>query len=183
VVLADEIRRWVEPYDPGDSARARASREALLALIDRLADPTARTQYAPGHVTASGLVLADDGAAVLLVFHARLRRWLQPGGHVEARDATLVDTARREVREETGIAVETAAPVLVGVDVHDIPAARGEPGHRHHDLMFRFVSPRHRPRPGSGALAARWCAVSALVDLGVDEPLRRAVARARDGRP
>jgi len=178
VTLADEIRRWLEPFDPGDSVRTQRSRDAVFALVAAPAEPGSRTHFTPGHVTASGLVLADDGGAVLLVFHARLRRWLQPGGHLEPGDATLTEAARREVAEETGIVVHGDAPRLVGVDVHEIPAARGEPAHRHHDLMFRFVSARREPVAGPGVDRAEWCPVDRLDRFGVDTPLREAVARA-----
>jgi 8-oxo-dGTP pyrophosphatase MutT (NUDIX family) len=182
VVSADEIRRWVEPFDAGNDRRARESRRAILTLLTGNQDPGARTRFQPGHVTASGLVLSEDADAVLLVFHGRLERWLQPGGHLEPSDASVVAAARREVGEETGIRLDDGLePRLVGVDVHDIPAARGEPAHRHHDLMFGFVSPRHAPRPGPGVLRAEWCAVDRLAELGVDDPLRRALARARGG--
>jgi 8-oxo-dGTP pyrophosphatase MutT (NUDIX family) len=179
LVSPDEIRQWVEAFDPGDDGRASASRRDILALLDGTRCPDTRTQFQPGHVTASGLVLSDDGDAVLLVLHARLRRWLQPGGHLEPSDPGIVDAARREVREETGILVEDGPePLLVGLDVHDIPAAQGEPAHRHHDLMFRFVSPRHPPRPGPGVIRAEWCAIGRLDELGVDAALRAALARA-----
>jgi 8-oxo-dGTP pyrophosphatase MutT (NUDIX family) len=179
VVSADEMRRCLEAFDPGEDARARSSRDAVLALVEGTSDPGARSLFTPGHVTASALVLSDDGGAVLLVLHARLRRWLQPGGHLEPSDGSLVDAARREVREETGLVVGGTEPALVGVDVHDIPAARGEPSHRHYDLMFGFVSPRHLPAPGRGVLRAEWCPLGTLGNLGVDDVLRRAVARAR----
>jgi 8-oxo-dGTP pyrophosphatase MutT (NUDIX family) len=178
--LAEDIRRWVEAFDPGDDAPARASREAVLALLNGNPDPGARTGFQPGHVTASGLVLADDGRAVLLVLHARLGRWLQPGGHLEPSDDSVAGAARREVLEETGLALDPSdRPVLVAVDVHEIPAARGEPTHLHHDLMFGFVSPRSPLRPGPGALRAEWCPIETLGRLGVDAALRRALGRAR----
>jgi len=180
-LVAEEVRWWAAAYDPGPDARGRRSREALLALVGAVPDPGSRTQFAPGHVTVSGLVLSHERNAVLLVFHERLQRWLQPGGHLEPSDRTLVDAARREVREETGLIVEDPAPVLVGVDVHDIPAAGGEPPHRHHDLMFRFVCPRAPGVVGGGVLRAAWCPLDGLGRYGVDEPLRAAVARAVGG--
>jgi 8-oxo-dGTP pyrophosphatase MutT (NUDIX family) len=113
------------------------------------------------------------------VFHARLRRWLQPGGHLEPTDDSIVAAARREVLEETGVIVDAGPDTrLVAVDVHDIPAGRGEPAHRHHDLMFGFVARGWAPLADGGALRAAWCPVDRLGDFAVDEPLRRAVARA-----
>ncbi|MDX1745166.1 MAG: NUDIX domain-containing protein, partial [Halobacteriales archaeon] len=65
--------------------------------------------------TASGFVV--DGERVLLVDHARLGRWLQPGGHIEARE-TPVEAAIREVREETGV-------VMAIHDSHEPPDDTG----------------------------------------------------------
>jgi 8-oxo-dGTP pyrophosphatase MutT (NUDIX family) len=94
-----------------------------------------------GHVTASGLVLCDG--KLLLIFHKKLQRYLQPGGHLED-DVTLLEAAQREVLEETGLAT---APFAVGengvitpihVDVHTIPynEKKNEPEHMHYDCMF-----------------------------------------------
>jgi 8-oxo-dGTP pyrophosphatase MutT (NUDIX family) len=122
-------------------------------------------------------VLSAPGDAVALVWHARLERWLQPGGHFEPVDRSAVAAARREVAEELGVTLGSAAP-LVGVDVHAIPPARGEPAHWHHDLVFGFRLAEDVPVDG-GAVPAEWCAVEALGHRGADEPLRRAVARTR----
>ena len=65
--------------------------------------------------TASGFVV-DDGR-VLLVDHGALGRWLQPGGHIEARE-TPVEAAIREVREETGVVME----IHDSLDPMDSPA-------------------------------------------------------------
>ena len=48
---------------------------------------------------ATGIVAIED--RVVLVFHKKLRRWLPPGGHIDAPE--LPDQAAiREVKEETG---------------------------------------------------------------------------------
>ena len=174
-----EVRGLAEGFAPGGDERARASRQAVLSLLDSAEQPFARSQFVPGHVTASGLVLHPAVDRVVLVFHPRLERWLQPGGHVEPGDPSVVAAAAREVREETGIVVDSSGPsVLVGLDVHSIPAARGEPQHQHFDFMFRFVA------SGEQAVDARephrtvWCPVDRLSEFEVDEALRGAVRRA-----
>lgn len=102
------------------------------------------------HVTASGLVLADD--KILLVFHNKLERLIQPGGHLEETDASLHEAALREVYEETGLEV-VPSPLFphdspVHVDAHIIPAnsKRNEPEHWHYDCMYVFTAPNAEVR-------------------------------------
>lgn len=181
MITADEIRRWVERFDPGGDRRAEESCAAVLALLEQEAWPGDRSSFAPGHVTASGLVLTPSLDAVLLVFHPRLHRWLQPGGHLERSDRSVVDAARREVCEETGLTLSGAGtPALVSVDVHDIPAHATEPAHRHHDLMFGFVaSDGAALAPG---MSAAWHRLDRLHEVEPDPPLRNAIHRVVSGR-
>jgi 8-oxo-dGTP pyrophosphatase MutT (NUDIX family) len=173
----------VELFDPHNDPRAERSRAEVLHLLQREARPFSRSSFVPGHITTSALILAPENEAVLLVFHPRLHRWLQPGGHVEASDASLLDAARREAREETGIALSDRRPApLVGIDVHEIPARGGEPAHRHHDLMFGFAGVNPAAPAAAGTLRVTWCPPDRLGGFGADSPLRRAVARML-GRP
>jgi len=95
-----------------------------------------------GHLTGSAWVCSADGRAVLLLHHAKLDRWLQPGGHVDAEDSSLVETARREAMEECGIqSLELLSPAIFDLDVHEIPARGTEPAHFHYDLRFLFRVP------------------------------------------
>ena len=90
-----------------------------------------------GHITASGLVIRDD--KVLLIFHPYVRRWLQPGGHIDEGESPI-DAAIREVFEETGLICELAAGSCdpLDIDVHIIPSnpTKGEEEHLHIDLLF-----------------------------------------------
>lgn len=184
MILSEELRSLVRGFEPAPDPRSMRGWAATLALLERAGDVCARTGFDPGHITASGLVLSRDGAAVLLVLHERLGRWLQPGGHVEPSDASAAEAARREIREETGVEVDPGVePVLVAVDVHEIPAARGEPAHLHHDLMFRFVVREPEGAPVRGSHHATWVPVERLEDFGVDDPVRLAVRRARGMAP
>jgi len=179
VINVTGIAVAVAEFDPAGNARAADSRERTLALLHGHPHPLDRTSYDPGHVTASGIVLAPSGTALLLVFHPRLGRWLQPGGHLDPRDDTVAGAARREVIEETGVTPDPAvSPLLVSIDVHEIPPVRSEPPHLHHDLVYRFVAPLDVPRPSAEVSRVVWCAIDDLEAAGTDEPLRRAVARA-----
>ncbi len=142
-----------------------AGRLADAASLVRTPVPLHDRRTVPGHVTASGVVVDLPGRRVLLVHHNTLGRWLPPGGHVEAGELPPA-AARREVREEVGLAV---GPILspdpgrampVDIDSHPIPAndRRGEPAHVHHDFRFAFAADPEDPLVADAAevAAAEW---------------------------
>ncbi|HYK92635.1 MAG TPA: NUDIX domain-containing protein [Thermoplasmata archaeon] len=75
--------------------------------------------YLPGRISvsesAAGAVLLHSATGrTLLLHHVGEDRWCFPKGHVE-RGETLLEAARREVQEETGI-----GPVRFGPQVHSV---------------------------------------------------------------
>src|SRR5690606_41792687 len=102
----------------GSPFRDEAEELFLKAMMDlahssRLA--LARDTYDPGHFTASAFVLSPDSRSLLLIFHKKLGMWLQPGGHIESTESELVESARREAREEAGLLeLEGVTPCIVG---------------------------------------------------------------------
>lgn len=130
---------------------------ALVAFLEanpQYHDQIRRSNMA-GHLTASGLIVDRPRSRVLLVEHRTLKRRLQPGGHIEASDASLLAAAYREIGEETGLVAEDLQLVTHGpypsmpadINSHLIPAsiAKGEGQHLHHDLRFLFVLARPQP--------------------------------------
>ena len=100
--------------------------------------------------------------------------------HVEADDAEIWDTARREVVEETGAHLMlSAAPVLAGLDVHGIPAGKHEPYHLHHDIVFHFRADGDQTRLSPESRAIAWCTPFEFDRYAVPDSARRAYARAR----
>jgi 8-oxo-dGTP pyrophosphatase MutT (NUDIX family) len=162
----------VEGLNPTDTAEAKA-RIDILELLRTNKRPFDRENFAPGHVTSSGIVLSPDGSKALLIHHRRLARWLQPGGHVEAADIDVKDAARREITEETGVSLQNQTPELIGVDVHRIPAARNEPDHLHHDLCFSFRAEREAVEPNEETLDARWWSLDEIGRECEDLAVRR----------
>lgn len=116
------------------------ARQQLLDLAAVSGDPLSRNHFEPGHFTASGFVLSPDRGSLLLVDHQRLRVWVQPGGHIDPTDESVEFAARREVVEETGVTLQSTSLGLVDLDVHPIPAGKGEPPHQHFDVRFLFVA-------------------------------------------
>jgi 8-oxo-dGTP pyrophosphatase MutT (NUDIX family) len=110
-------------------------REAFLQLLRTTPEPFSRHQFDPGHITASCYVI-DDAGRLLLHHHRRLGRWLQMGGHVEPGEQP-VDAALREAAEESGLRdLQLVQDGIADLDVHVIPAGRGEPEHRHFDVRY-----------------------------------------------
>jgi 8-oxo-dGTP pyrophosphatase MutT (NUDIX family) len=162
--------------DPSDG-EAFKSRDLVLLLLECTPAPFSRHQFTPGHVTASGLVLAPDDERVLLVHHRRLARWLLPGGHVESEDATAGAAARREVVEETCAALRGGDPPLAGIDVHGIPAKGSEPYHLHHDLIFLFHATSDRLQVSAESHEVAWCHPRDFERYVVPGNIRRAYRR------
>jgi 8-oxo-dGTP pyrophosphatase MutT (NUDIX family) len=120
---------WQTPTAADESLR-----HTMLAFLDSAPLGCLR-EHAPGHITASSLVLSEDRQQVLLTLHPRVGRWIQLGGHCEASDETVVDAALREATEESGIAGLRIDPLLLSAHTHPITCSLGAPT-RHLDLRF-----------------------------------------------
>lgn len=164
-----------EPADDLEAGYLAQLREMLVAQPD----PFGRDPCGLGHFTASAFVLHPDGRSLLLIFHSKLHRWLQPGGHVEPDDRDLLDAARREVHEETGL--EELEVLLSGrpldVDVHAIPARGSEGRHLHFDVRFLFQAGSGEAVAGSDAADAKWVRLESVDTVETDESVRRAVRK------
>jgi 8-oxo-dGTP pyrophosphatase MutT (NUDIX family) len=123
-----------------------------------------------GHITAGAFIFAADMKSVLLIHHKQLQKLLQPGGHVEREDKSLLDACVREVSEETGIQdvrflsfATTGIPI--DIDIHTIPynAKKGELEHRHYDFCFACIS------DDNTAVTIQEAEVSGYVWLSIDE--------------
>jgi 8-oxo-dGTP pyrophosphatase MutT (NUDIX family) len=128
------LERMIEAYEG-------PHRDAFLQLLRTTPAPYSRSQFEPGHITASCYII-DSDRRLLLHHHRRLNRWLQMGGHIEAGEQPL-DAALREAEEESGLRDLDVIGGIADLDVHVIPPGRGEPEHRHFDVRYiaRTASP------------------------------------------
>ena len=175
----------VEAFDPGPDGLARKSRELVLGLLRESPAPFSRDQFEPGHITCTALVfhpsqpLVFSGALVLMMHHHRLHRWLLPGGHVELVDPSLSAAAAREAVEETAVLLEPSfTPMLVGIDVHGIPAKKDEPYHLHHDLIWRLPAASEQIAVTDEAPQVMWASDNDFDRLQIADSIRNAVRRA-----
>lgn len=151
-----------------------STRNDFLALLASEGDPFSRDRYEPGHITGSAFVAHPTRAAVALVHHDKLDMWVQPGGHVEPRDPSVEEGARREVAEEIGIVdIDLIGPV--DIDIHAFPARGSQPTHLHFDVRYAYSSRTADLERGEGVREVRWVQVDEALRL--DESIARAVRR------
>ncbi|MEU6073883.1 NUDIX domain-containing protein [Micromonospora sp. NPDC047074] len=135
-------RRLLTAY-LGSYPHEATSLSVPLQMLNEGAEVTSRS-HLPLHVTV-GALLVRGGAEVLLVDHLAYGILLQPGGHLEPTDASLIDAATRELAEETGVDltdVASTSHLPVYVEYGKVPARpdKGEPEHFHLDFGYCFAT-------------------------------------------
>lgn len=166
-------------YRPSDS-REEAFVRRMQALLSTHSAPFARTSYEPGHFTASAFVLSPERDSVLLIFHNKLRLWVQPGGHIDESDFEVAGAAKREVAEEVGLSslspLDPDTPIF-DVDIHSIPGRVTEPAHEHFDVRFAFVAASRDVRPNAEVQNPRWVRLDQAQAVTTDRSVLRAVEK------
>ncbi len=148
------------------------TRRSILEFCAQHPDALHRSCLA-GHLTGSALVVDPSRNASLLIHHAKLDRWLQPGGHADG-DGDLGRVALREATEETGLTGLSLVLPAIDLDIHEIPERGAEPAHLHLDVRFLVLAP-----PGAvadhnhEALDAQWVTADAASTYMGDGELQR----------
>lgn len=148
-----------------------ATRDAVLSWVEEIGAPIARRDTAPGHLTASAVVVDAEGQRCVLLKHTKLRRWLQPGGHADG-DHELAGVALREAAEETGIRDLAVLVPAIAVDVHDVDHGDRLGAHRHLDVRFVVAAPRGAVLRGNHESSElRWVTPAECLELSGDDAL------------
>lgn len=138
-----------------------------------------------GHCTGSALISDLAGESVLLLFHPKLQRWLQPGGHADG-DFDLLRVASREAFEETGLPLQSLKPFALGgqaripldLDIHPIPERGAEPSHFHYDLRYLLVTDSAQPlSPESDDMQLEWIPLAEVAQKTQEESVLRLVRK------
>lgn len=167
----ESIRRYAERF-PDEKAVA----DRYLAL---LASPNAfERTHLPGHITGSSFIVSHDRSKTLLVHHGKLNRWLQPGGHCDG-EADVINVARREAQEETGVLRLTLiSEEIYDLDIHPIPERKDFPRHDHYDVRFLFVASELDPLTVSEeSHDVRWIPLEELENYNAEASVLRLRAK------
>ncbi|MGW8122385.1 NUDIX hydrolase [Roseivirga echinicomitans] len=124
-----------------------------------------------GHITASAWIFNHKRDSILLLHHAKLNKWLQPGGHADG-DENVRAVAVKEAEEETGISgFIFATTEIFDLDIHTIPERNGVPEHEHFDIRFLLVAPeRAVPQLNHESTDVKWIHMNNLVERISHEP-------------
>lgn len=131
ITLIQALRTYTTRFEEEKSFAAD-----FLELLDH--ERAFHRDHLPGHITGSAWIVDAACTSVLLTHHAKLDKWLQPGGHADG-DENVCGVALREANEETGLKkFKLLQQGIFDLDIHTIPARKDFPEHLHYDIRFIF---------------------------------------------
>ncbi len=157
--LLDDAAAAIDATACGDP-ESRFEQLAWSALLVQVGPVLLTRAFAPAHITASAAVLDPAGEQSCLVLHRKLGLWVQPGGHLEDGDRSVLGAAAREVEEETGL-TGTVLPVPAQLSRHVAPCNPGIVDW-HLDIRFLLLADLSTPRPSDETPDVRWFPVGSL---------------------
>jgi 8-oxo-dGTP pyrophosphatase MutT (NUDIX family) len=167
--LIDRVRTF--------ASRNTERREVANRVIELIcSSPRAayRDNFSPGHLTGSAWVVDPVASQVLLLHHAKLGRWLQPGGHADG-EYDIAAVALREAQEESGLTtLRLIEAEIFDIDIHRIPERAHEPEHYHFDIRFVVAADsQEQPVISHESHGAKWVKIDEIGTLTSDESVLR----------
>jgi len=135
--------------------------------------------HKPGHITGSAFVLSADRSCVLLTHHAKLKKWLNLGGHADGCP-NVYDVAHREAVEESGIStiIPYSLPLApIDFDIHEIPASSKEDTHLHYDVRYVFHSQDNNFICSSESLDLKWIPLQEISSYCTERSVLRVIRK------
>lgn len=145
--MRDELLNLIDKYleiFPEEVERQRQLQEYLMSQTD--ASIVDWNNFS-GHIVAGGFIFAKKEKKFLVLYHKDIKSYLYPGGHVDASDINVLEAAKREIKEETGI--DNLQQFILGnnemipfdIDTHMIGYNErlDLPEHYHFDFRFMFI--------------------------------------------
>jgi 8-oxo-dGTP pyrophosphatase MutT (NUDIX family) len=172
--LIQEINNYQSDFDEEKTFKGR-----FLELLQ--IDNCFERALIKGHITASAWILNSERTAVIMLHHAKLNRWLQPGGHADG-DEDVRRVAWKEATEETGIQkLKLLDDEIFDLDIHTIPERQGIVEHEHFDIRFVFTAPKGaKPEVNHESNQIEWVKFqNLLANVGVETSLLRMLEKSK----
>jgi 8-oxo-dGTP pyrophosphatase MutT (NUDIX family) len=136
--LIESLKKYSTPFND--------EQKFIDRFLELLKSPDAyQRTHLPSHITGSAFIIDEERQSTLLTHHAKLNKWLQPGGHADG-DENVLGVALREAEEETGLKTFTIpSSNIFDIDIHLIPARKDFPEHYHYDIRFLFIASKDEP--------------------------------------
>lgn len=181
-LLLQDLQEYERFWSCADTSQVDRYRQFVQS-----SDQCCHRSHLAGHCTGSAFVSSPSLDRVLLLYHPFLKRWLQPGGHADGQ-TDLLDVARREAHEETGLSLEELLPaeleagrrIPFDLDIHPIPARKSEPEHFHYDLRFLLLAdPGKEIIPEKEDMPVEWLSLEQVEERTDEESVLRMVRKLR----
>jgi len=100
-----------------------------------------------GHIVGSAFIYSLKEDKFLALYHNDFKIFIYPGGHVDKTDLNILDAAKREVKEETGLEdyqvynISNNPLLPIDIDIHNISYNEklDLPEHLHFDFRYLFI--------------------------------------------
>lgn len=174
-MLLDDIRKF-KPFNEQEEK----DRKEILFLLESVPNIFER-QNMQCHMTASAWVVNKERNKVLMAYHNIYNSWSWLGGHADG-ETDLLETAVREVKEESGISNVTVVSKdvfsleILTVDGHE---KRGEyvPSHLHVNVTYLLEADEEeslKVKPDENKGVA-WFALSDAIEASTEEWFKRRI--------
>jgi 8-oxo-dGTP pyrophosphatase MutT (NUDIX family) len=152
-----------------------------VARIDYYDDPQAPA--ANSVVPSANVVVVNDEGALLVIHRTDNDNWAFPGGAMDLGES-LITTAVREVKEETGIDCEVTGLVGIYTDPkHIIFYTSDGEARQEFSVLFTARPTGGIPAPSSESREVLWIPREQILGLNMDRSMRMRVQHYLDARP
>ncbi len=171
-----QLLNLLNQYEPTLEIEQNFKKE-IIQFVENEPDCFKR-QLLKGHITGSAFVLNNQKTKVVLVHHAKLNCWLQPGGHADG-ESNIAKVALIEAQEETGLMNLEIKPNIFDIDIHTIPARKEVPEHLHYDIRFLIIANENEPfQISHESTDILWVYLNEIDNFKVDFSVKRMVDKA-----
>lgn len=146
----------------------------MARRIDYYDDPNAPP--ATSVVPSANVVVVNDAGDLLLIRRTDNDNWALPGGAMDLGES-LVEAARRETAEETGVQVQITGLVGVYTDPrHVIHYTRNDEVRQEFSVVFTARPIGGRPTPSDESREVHWVPPEKVAALAMDRSMRMRIA-------